>query len=124
MKTFFTMAAFATLLGTAALPTSASALDLFHPFRPPTSQVNGRLNNEQRRINNGVSTGRLNPVQANRLERGEQHIQRQVNRDRAMHNGHLTWRDRMHLNRKENVQSRHINQAEHHNVMHRSFGHS
>lgn len=122
MKTFFTMAAFATLLGTAALPSSASALDLFHPFRPRVNEVNARSSNEQRRINNGVATGRLTPMQASRLERGQQHIQRQESRDLARHNGHLTWRERMHLNRKENVQSHRINQAEHHNIFHRWFG--
>lgn len=121
MKTVTTLA-LATLLGTAALPSNASALDFFHPFRPRTAEVNGRMNNEQRRINNGVATGRLNPWQANRLERGEQHIMRQENRDLVRHNGHLTWRDRMHLNHAENVQSRRINQTEHHNIFHRWFG--
>lgn len=120
MKTFTTLA-LATLLGTAALPSSASALDFFHPFRPRTAEVNGRMNNEQRRINNGVATGRLNPWQANRLERGQMHLQRQENRDLIRHNGHLTWRDRLHLNRAENVQSRRINQAEHHSIFHRWF---
>lgn len=120
MKTFTTLA-LATLLSTAALPGSASALDLFHPFHPRVNQVNGRMNNEQRRINNSVATGKLNPWQANRLERGEQHIQRQENRDLLKHNGHLTWRDRMHLNRAENRQSQRINQAEHHSIFHNWF---
>lgn len=121
MKTFFTMAAFATLVGTAALPSSVSALDLFHPFHPRASQVNGRMNHEQRRISNGVATGRLSPGQAVRLERGQQHIQRQENRDLLKHNGHLTWRERLHLNRAENRQSQRINQAEHHSIFHSWF---
>lgn len=121
MKTFFTMAAFATLLGTAALPSSASALDFFHPFHPRVNEVNGRMHNQQQRIHNGVATGKLSPMQAHRLERGEQNIRHQENRDRAMHNGHLTWREKLHLNRKENVQSHRINQAEHHSVFHKWF---
>lgn len=120
MKTFLTFA-FATMLGSLAVPNSASALDIFHPFRPRVSQVNGRMNNEQRRINNGVATGRLSPGQAVRLERGQQNIQRQENRDLLKHNGHLTWRERLHLNRKENVQSHRINQAEHHSIFHSWF---
>jgi hypothetical protein len=119
MKTFLTCAAFATVLGTVALPSNASAIT---PFRPRVNEVNGRLNNEQRRIGNGVATGRLSPGQANRLERGEQHIQRQESRDLAKNGGHLTWRERMHLNREENVQSRRINQTEHRNFFHRIFG--
>jgi hypothetical protein len=119
MKTFLTFA-FATMLGSLAVPNSAGARDFFH--HSSVNQVNGRMANEQRRINTGVATGRLSPGQANRLERSEQHIQQQENRDRAMHNGHLTWRERLHLNRKENVQSHRINQAEHHNIFHRWFG--
>ncbi len=119
MKTFLTIAAFATVLGSAALPTTASAIDL---GRPRVHEVNGRLNNEQRRIGNGVATGKLGPQQANRLERGEQHIQRQESRDLAKNGGHLTWREKMHLNREENVQSRRINQTEHRNIFHRIFG--
>ncbi len=114
MKTILTFAAFATMLGTLAVPNSASA---FVPGRPRVNEVNGRLNNEQRRINNGVVTGRLSPGQASRLERGEQHIQRQENRDRAMHNGHLTWRERLHLNHEENREAHRINQSEAHRNM-------
>ena len=119
MKTFLTCAAFATVLGTVALPSNASAV---LPVRPRTNEVNGRLNNEQRRINNGVATGKLGPQQANRLERGEQHIQRQESRDLAKNGGHLTWREKMHLNREENGQSRRINQTEHRNIFPRIFG--
>ncbi len=118
MKTFLTLAC-ATVLGSIAVPNSAGALDLFH--HPRVNQVNGRMANEQRRINTGVATGRLSPGQANRLERSQQNIQRQENRDRAMNNGHLTWRERLHLNRKENVQSHRINQAEHHSIFHSWF---
>lgn len=122
MKTLSTLA-LATLLGTAALPSSASAFDFFHPFRPRVNEVNGRLNNEQRRINNGVATGRLNPWQANRMERGVQHIQRQESRDRFMHNGHLTGRETVRLNREENRVSGRINHAESRpSFFHRWFG--
>ncbi|WP_395744378.1 hypothetical protein [Prosthecobacter sp.] len=121
MKTFLTLAA-VTVIGATAMPSSASALDLFHPFRPRVNQVNGRMSNEQQRINHGVATGKLNSWQANRLERGQQNIQRQESRDLMKHNGHLTWRDRLHLNRKENMQSQRINQAEHRNIFQRWFG--
>ena len=119
MKTFLTCAAFATVLGAVALPNNASAIDL---GRPRVHEVNGRLNNEQRRINNGVVTGRLSPGQAIRLERGEQQIRRQENFDLARNGGHLTPREQVHLNREENVQSRRINQTEHRNFFHRLFG--
>ncbi|WP_395751885.1 hypothetical protein [Prosthecobacter sp.] len=117
MKTFLPIA-IATVLGAAALPQNASAA---WPWHPRVNEVSGRLNNEQRRIGNGVATGRLSPGQANRLERGEQHIQRQESRDLARHGGHLTAREQLRLNREENLQSRRINQAEHHSIFHRWF---
>lgn len=111
MKTFLTLAC-ATVLGTLAVPSSASAgLPFFRP-RPRVNEVSGRLNNEQRRINNGVATGRLNPAQANRLERGEQRIQQREFRDMSMHGGHLTGRETANLNRAENRESGRINRAE------------
>ena len=108
MKTFLTFA-FAAMLGSLALPNNASAIV---PGHPRVNEVNGRLNNEQRRINNGVATGRLSFGQANRLERGEQHIQRQEFRDRAAHNGHLTFGEMRRLNHEENREAHRINHAE------------
>jgi hypothetical protein len=107
MKTFFTLA-FAALLGTLAVPQTARAND---PGRPRVNQVTGRLNNEQQRINHSVATGRLSPAQASRLERGEQHIQRQEFRDLAKNHGHLTLRERMRLNHAENIQAQRINHS-------------
>ncbi len=116
MKTFFTLA-FATVLGSLAVTNNASAIDL---GRPRVHEVNGRLNNEQRRIGNGVATGRLNPGQAIRLERGEQHIQRQESRDLARNGGHLTLREKLRLNHEENRESQRINHAEgRHGFFHR-----
>ncbi len=110
MKTFLTLAC-ATMLGSLVVPNNASAID---PGHPRVNEVNGRLNNEQARINNGVATGRLNAGQANRLERGEQHIQRQENRDLAKNGGHLTFGEQRRLNHEENRESHRINHAEAH----------
>jgi len=110
MKTFLTLAC-ATMLGSLVVPNTASAIT---PFRPRVNEVNGRLNNEQARINNGVVTGRLCAGQANRLERGEQHIQRQENRDLARNGGHLSFGEQRRLNHEENRESHRINHAESH----------
>lgn len=111
MKTFLSLAMAATL-GTLAAPTNASAGLPFFRGRPRVNEVSGRLNNEQRRINNGVATGRLNPQQAGRLQNGEQRIAQRESRDMAMHGGHLTGRETMNLNRAENRESARINRAE------------
>ena len=111
MKTFLTVAA-VTMMGSLAVPNSASAGLPFFRSHPRVNEVNGRLNNQQRRINNGVASGRLNPQQAGRLQRGEQRIQQRETRDMAMHGGHLTGRETANLNRAENRESARINHAE------------
>lgn len=108
MKTFLSLA-IATMLGSLVVPGTASATD---PGHPRVNEVNRRLNNEQRRINNGVASGRLNPQQAGRLERGEQRIQQRESRDMAANGGRLTGRETANLNRAENRESGRINRNE------------
>ena len=111
MKTFHSLA-LATMLGSLIVPGTASAGLPFFRSRPRVNEVSGRLNNEQRRINNGVATGRLNPQQAGRLQQGENRIAQRESRDMAMHGGHLTGRETANLNRAENRESGRINRAE------------
>jgi hypothetical protein len=119
MKTFLTLA-LATTMGSLVLPNSAAAFD---PGHPRVNEVSGRLNHEQRRINNGLASGRLNPQQAGRLERGEQRIQNQESRDMARNGGHLTFREQMRLNHEENRESGRINRDEgHRRFFHGGFG--
>lgn len=111
MKAFLSLAC-ATVLGSLAVPTSASAGLPFFRSHPRVNEVSGRLNNQQGRINRGVASGRLNPQQAGRLQRGDQRIQQRETRDMAMNGGHLTGRETMNLNRAENRESGRINQAQ------------
>ena len=111
MKTFLSLAC-VTVLGSLALPSSASAGLPFFRSRPRVNEVSGRINNQQGRINNGVASGRLSTQQAGRLQRGDQRIQQRETRDMAMNGGHLTGRETTNLNRAENRQSGRINQAQ------------
>ena len=111
MKTFLTVAV-ATMMGSLAVPNSASAGLPFFRSHPRVNEVSGRLNNQQRRINNGVASGRLNQQQAGRLQRGDQRIQQRETRDMAMNGGHLTGRETANLNRAENRVSGRINRDE------------
>ncbi len=110
MKSFLTVAV-ATMMGSLAVPNSASAGLPFFRSHPRVNEVSGRLNNQQGRINNGVASGRLNPQQAGRLQRGDQRIQQRETRDMAMHGGHLTGRETANLNRAENRESGRISAA-------------
>lgn len=75
--------------------------------------INQRRQHQQRRIAQGIRTGRLNGRQAVRLERREASIGRQVHHMRTANGGHLTRANRVRLNRRLNRTSRAIYRAKH-----------
>jgi len=80
-----------------------------------TPRVDLRQANQERRIDQGVASGSLTPREANRLERGQQHVQNMENRAKA--DGVVTRQERARLNQAQNVQSRRI-YAEKHDRQH------
>jgi hypothetical protein len=92
------------------------------PVTPPVTQpapaqnrVNARENDQQQRIGNGVKSGELTPGETSHLERGEQHIDNQVARDRAANGGHLTGKEKAQVNHEQNRESRKIYRDKHNN---------
>jgi hypothetical protein len=83
------------------------------PGHPRVNQVNGREQNQQDRIANGVENGSMTAGQAAHVERQEQHIQNQEKRDMAAHNGHLTKAEQNKLNREQNRTSKEIYKDKH-----------
>jgi hypothetical protein len=71
--------------------------------------------NQQRRIGNGIRNGRLTSRQGARLERQQARIHHQIRGMRARNNGRLTMRDRRIIHRRQNIASRRIYRAKHHN---------
>ena len=80
-----------------------------------TPRVDLRQANQERRIDQGVASGSLTPREANRLERGQQHVQNMEARAKA--DGVVTRQERAQLNHAQNVQSRRI-YAEKHDRQH------
>jgi len=78
--------------------------------------ITQRQFNQQRRIRNGVRSGRINTRQTMRLERQHRSINREMRVMRARHNGRLTPRDRRILVHRQNVESRRIFRAEHRRI--------
>ena len=74
----------------------------------PKNPIVKREFNQQRRIGNGFKNDRLTPRQGARLER------QQMRTMRAHHNGRLTTRDRRVLRHRQNIASRRIFRARHH----------
>ena len=92
------------LLGIAvlsALSLPALAQDLF-----TTPRIEQRQANQERRIDEGVRNGTLTPLEAERLERGQERI-RQMERD-ALANGRFTPYEREEIERELDRQSRRI----------------
>ncbi|MGA9110830.1 MAG: hypothetical protein WB290_11085 [Smithella sp.] len=81
-----------------------------HPRR---AEVNKRLKNQNRRINQGVKNGQLNKQQARQLHK-EDHQIRQEERDMASQNGgHITKQEKKTLNQQENAASKQIYDEKH-----------
>jgi hypothetical protein len=76
-----------------------------HPRR---AEVNGRLNNQDRRIHEERREGEIGRGQAARLHREDHRIRNEERRMAARDNGHITRRDQARLNRQENRVSRRI----------------
>jgi hypothetical protein len=82
-----------------------------------TSAFAGRADarecHQQRRIEQGVRSGELNPREARRLEARETHLDREVARDRALNGGTLTPREKVKVERQQNRVSRSIYRQKH-----------
>jgi len=81
-----------------------------HPGR---AEVNGRLRRQDRRINQGIRRGQINPNEAQQLRQEDSSIRNQERTDASANNGHLTGGERRQINREENAESRQIYQDRH-----------
>ncbi len=101
------MIGIAVITGTAAPLLAETQFQKNHPRR---DQVNERLANQNRRINQEVKEGEMTPQQARKLHREDRQI-RQEERDMASQNGgHITKSEQRVLNQQENAVSRQIGQ--------------
>ncbi len=98
----------AAVVSLAALVGTASAEDTWQKNHPRRTQVNSRLNNQNRRIHNDVKDGTMTKAQAATAHQ-EDHQVRQEERDMASQNGgHITKAEQGVLNQQENGISRQI----------------
>jgi len=76
-----------------------------HPRRV---EVNQRQRHEERRIGKGIKHGQIDAGEAAQLQAEQQKIHNEQMQDAAMHNGHITKKEKRQLNREENAESRQI----------------
>jgi hypothetical protein len=104
------MAGFIMSVGLSPVHASETAWDKDHPRR---TEVNKRLTNQNRRINQGVKNGTLTKHQAAQLHKKDRQI-RQEERDMAAQNGgHITKQEQRTLNEQENKVSGQIYDEKH-----------
>ncbi len=87
-----------------ALPTLAFA-------QANTPRVDQRQANQEARIQQGEQSGALTQREANKLERGQQHVQNMENKAEA--DGKVTARERGRIEHAQDVQSRKIAREKH-----------
>jgi hypothetical protein len=74
-------------------------------------EVQDRIDNQEKRIDQGVNSAQLTPTEAANLEAREAQIEK--NRQKALADGKMTKAERRNLNRQENKQSRKIYRKKH-----------
>jgi hypothetical protein len=96
------------IVGTLATVMSSANAQTWDQTHPRRAEVNGRLANQNGRIDNKVANGQMSPGQAAQLHH-EDHQIRQEERDMASQNGgHITKGEQRTLNAQENHVSRQI----------------
>ena len=72
------------------------------------SRVGERADNQQRRIGNGVESGKMNAAQTAKVENQEHQINKQVKSDREANGGKLTPAEKKQVNKEQNKTSKEI----------------
>ena len=93
--------------------TAAFAETQWEKDHPRRDEVNDRLENQQKRIHEGVKSGELTPQEARKLHREDRAVRRQERRYARHHGGHISKGEQEKLNREENGVSRQIYQEKH-----------
>jgi len=83
------------------------------PDHPRENEVNQRLDNQQARINQGLSNGTMTGQQAARDEKHDANIAQREAVDESKHNGHITKAEQARLNKSENRNSKRIYKQKH-----------
>lgn len=110
LKILGSFLAFGLLVAAPALRADETLWQKDHPRR---TQVNKRLNNQNKRIKQGAQNGKLTPQQAQQLHKDDHQI-RQEERDMAAQNGgHITKQEKKTLNQQENANSKAIHDEKH-----------
>lgn len=105
-----------TLLTASALVVSANAFakdadDV--AGHPRVNQINERIENQQKRIDEGVANGTINTKQEARDEKALTNVEKKLSEDEAKHKGHITKKEEHNLNKRLDKNSHRIHHQRH-----------
>ena len=89
----------------------------FKEKHPRRAEVIGRANNEEAKNAKAEASGKITEVQENKLNRQDQKIKREEERDAKEHGGMITKAEQNKLNREENRVNRERNNMEKNNAV-------
>jgi hypothetical protein len=94
----------------AGIATSARAETAWQAHHPRRTEVNHRLNNQDRRINHEYREGEISGRQAARLHREDRQIRHEERAMASQNGSHITRSEQRTLNQQENAVSHRIGQ--------------
>jgi len=104
--------AVASLIATTSLPVFAEQPPVMAEH-PMVADVEHRIQNEQKRLDNGLKKGTVTPNEAAADQQELQHISAELAKDQAAHGGHITKEEHRALLRQLNQNSRKIERMKH-----------
>jgi Skp family chaperone for outer membrane proteins len=98
MKTYIGFAALALLVAAPVMAQTATPTDTAVPGHPRVNEVDQRLENQQKRIDSGVSSGAINAKQEARDQKTDAKVSQELSADEAKNGGHITKAEQTKLN--------------------------
>lgn len=102
------LSAAAATVSLVCLAAPAMAQTAWQAEHPREAQVDGRLRNQDARIDQELRTGQIGPEKARRLHAADRHIRAEEQQMAAMHGGHITAHEQARLNAEEDRVSHRI----------------
>jgi hypothetical protein len=112
-KLMLTSLALTVLIGSTANVNAQSAAGVPDPGHPRINEVQQRIDNQQARVDRGISDGQINARQAAHDDAKLAREQNSLNRDEAKNGGHITKGEQRNLNGRLNKGSRQIYRQRH-----------
>lgn len=105
--------ALTALIGAAGTAFAQTAPTTPDPGHPRINEVQQRIDNQQARVDRGVSDGQINAKQAARDDAKISREQNSLNQDAAKNGGHITKGEQNNLNKRLNKGSNRIYRQRH-----------